>query len=288
MQYVGRKQIFNQWTDRIEHFLNIPKREIGQFSSNKKKLGNIISVAMVQTLSRLNDLKRISDKHGMIIVDECHHMPAKMFRNVITKFNSYYLYGLTSTPERKYNDAKLIFFYLGEILHTIDKNLNATSSNLKVAEAPVKKSPKLIIRETVLNIPFKVKTDNFQILSKIITFDSNRNRQITDDIKKEVNNGLKCLVLTERKEHVEILSYYLKREYEIITLTGDLTDKQRKMKILQIESGNFQILLATGQLIGEGTDFSDLDALFLVYPFTFSGKLTQYIGRIQRGQVIKM
>ena len=138
---------------------------------------------MVQTLSRLNDLKRISDKHGMIIVDECHHMPAKMFRNVITKFNSYYLYGLTSTPERKYNDAKLIFIYPGEILHTIDKNLNATSSNLKVAEAPVKKSPKLIIRETVLNIPFKVKTDNFQILSKIIIFDSNRNRKITDDIK---------------------------------------------------------------------------------------------------------
>lgn len=79
----------------------------------------------------------------------------------------------------------------------------------------------------------------------------------------------------------------MKREYEIITLTGDLTDKQRKIKILQIESGNFQILLATGQLIGEGTYFSDLDALFLVCPFTFSGKLTQYIGRIQRGQVIK-
>ena len=56
-----------------------------------------------------------------------------------------------------------------------------------------------------------------------------------------------------------------------------------KEKIKQVESGNFQILLATGQLIGEGTDFPNLDCLFLVFPFAFQGKLTQYIGRIQRG-----
>ena len=101
--------------------------------------------------------------------------------------------------------------------------------------------------------------------------------------KKEVNKSLKCLILTERKEHVEVLSYYLRKEYEIITLTGDLTQRQRKEKIKQIEAGNFQVLIATGQLIGEGTDFPNLDCLFLVYPFSFSGKLTQYIGRLQRG-----
>jgi len=46
----------------------------------------------------------------------------------------------------------------------------------------------------------------------------------------------------------------------------------------------FQVLIATGQLMGEGTDFPGLNCLFLVYPFSFEGKLTQYIGRIQRGQ----
>jgi len=90
-------------------------------------------------------------------------------------------------------------------------------------------------------------------------------------------------VLTERKEHVEVLGHYLKKDYEIIQLTGDLTTKQCKEKIQQIYDGNFQILLATGQLIGEGTDFPNLDRLFLVFPFAFQGKLTQYIGRIQRG-----
>ncbi len=280
---VHKKQIFNQWLERIEHFLNIPKREIGQLVSNKKKVGDKVTVAMVQTLNKMEDFKEISDKFGIIIVDECHHMPARMFRSVITKFNPYYLYGLTATPERKNNDQELIFIYLGEILHKIDKDFKQEISIDGDKNQTVLTKPKLIIRETNLEVPFKVKTDNFQVLSKIIIFDSNRNNQIIDDIKAEVSKGSKCLVLTERKEHVEVLSYYLKREYEIITLTGDLTDKQRKEKVKQIESGNFQILLATGQLLGEGTDFPNLDCLFLVFPFAFSGKLTQYIGRIQRG-----
>jgi superfamily II DNA or RNA helicase len=281
---VHKKQIFNQWLERIEHFLNIPKREIGQLASNKKKVGDKITVAMVQTLNKMSDFKNIFDKFGIIIVDECHHMPARMFRNVITKFRPYYLYGLTATPERKNNDEELIFIYLGEILHKIsndfDKQAFSKNAKSKISE---KSKTNVIIKGTDLTVPFKVRTDNFQILSKILIFDSARNMQIINDIKSEADKGLKCLILTERKEHVEVLSYYLKREYEIITLTGDLTDKQRREKIKQIESGNFQILLATGQLIGEGTDFPNLDCLFLIYPFAFSGKLTQYIGRIQRG-----
>ena len=272
---VHKKQIFNQWLERVEGFLNIPKKDIGQFVAAKKKIGKKVTVAMVQTLNRLEKLNELTDKFGLVIVDECHHMPAKMFRNIITKLNPYYLYGFTATPERKNNDEKLIYIYLGEVLHTIDANYNQPKNE--------KSKMEVIVRETNLEIPFKVKVDNFQTLYKIISFDSERNRAIIEDIKKETDKGLKCLVLTERKEHVEVLGHYLKKDYEIIQLTGDLTTKQCKEKIQQIYDGNFQILLATGQLIGEGTDFPNLDRLFLVFPFAFQGKLTQYIGRIQRG-----
>jgi hypothetical protein len=272
---VHKKQIFSQWMERIEGFLGIPKKDIGQFVSAKKKIGSKITVAMVQTLSRLENMNDLSGKFGLVIVDECHHMPAKMFRGVITKLNPYYLYGFTATPERKNNDEKLIYIYLGEVLHTINANYNQPKNS--------KSKTEVVVRETNLQIPFKVKADNFQILYKIISFDSERNKNIAEDIKKEADKGQKCLVLTERKEHVEVLSHYLKKDYEIIQLTGDLTAKKRKEKIQQIYDGNFQILLATGQLIGEGSDFPNLDCLFLVYPFAFQGKLTQYIGRIQRG-----
>jgi superfamily II DNA or RNA helicase len=97
--------------------------------------------------------------------------------------------------------------------------------------------------------------------------------------------GLLLLILMERKTHLEVLNLFLKKEFDTLLFTGDLSQKQRTEKITQIESGSFQILLATGQLIGEGTDFPDLDCLFLTFPFAFSGKLTQYIGRLQRGKL---
>ncbi len=280
---VHKRQIFNQWLERIENFLNIPKREIGQFCANKKKLGRRITVAMMQTLLKVEDFNKEygENNFGLVLVDECHHIPAKTFRQVITKFNPYYIYGLTATPKRKNNDEKLIFIYLGAILHEVESNYHIPASS----EINKNKSnTQIIIKNTKIDVPFKVKVDNFQILSKIITFDSERNKIIIGDIKKEIKGGNKCLVLTERKDHVEILNYYLKGEHEIITLTGDLTEKQKKERLKQINTGNFQVLIATGQLIGEGTDFPNLDCLFLVYPFSFEGKLTQYIGRIQRGK----
>ena len=282
---VHKKQIYSQWLQRIENFTIIPKKEIGQICSNKKTVGKKITVAMLQTLVNADDfVKDLGlDNIGLVLVDECHHIPAKTFRKVITKLNPYYLYGFTATPKRKNNDEKLIYIFLGKILHTVSNNFGSQIKN-KEAEPENNTITELVIKNTEIEVPFKVKIDNFQILSKIITFDSNRNQLIIDDIIKEASNGNKCLILTERKEHVEVLSYYLKGQYEIITLTGDLTEKQKSEKLKQIESGNFQILIATGQLIGEGTDFPSLNCLFLVYPFSFEGKLIQYIGRIQRGQ----
>jgi len=281
---VHKKQIYSQWLQRIESFMNIPKREIGQICSSKKMVGDKITVAMLQTMANVeNFVKELGlDKIGLVLVDECHHIPAKTFRKVITKLNPYYLYGFTATPKRKNNDEKLIYIYLGKILHTVGNFTNQVKDDKFELEENIK--IKVIIKNTEIDVPFKVKIDNFQILSKIIVFDSNRNKLIIDDIKKEADSGNKCLILTERKEHVEVLSYYLKGSYEIITLTGELNEKQKNEKLKQIGSGNFQILIATGQLIGEGTDFPSLNRLFLVYPFAFEGKLIQYIGRIQRGQ----
>lgn len=273
---VHRKQIYDQWLERIENFLNIPKKDVGQFVSNKKSVKSPITVAMVQSLARQKDWKELKNSFGLVLVDECHHMPAKMFRDVITKFNSHYLFGLTATPKRKNNDEKLIYAYLGDIVHEVPKDYQTKTSNVqKVA---------ICVRETGLSLPFPVKRTDFQILAKILVFDSERNRLIAEDIVTETKSGKKCLVLTERKEHVEILNFYLKKDFETIALTSDITAKKRKQKENQIASGHFQILIATGQLLGEGSDIRNLDALFLVFPFSFEGKLIQYIGRIERGE----
>ncbi len=269
---VHRKQLLNQWTERVESFLGIPKKEIGIIGQGKAKVGKQITIATIQSLPKLID--EIKDKFGTVILDECHHVPAETFRNTIDGIKCIYLYGLTATPIRKYNDDKLIFAYLGDII-----------AEIKSEQVENHQHTKIIIRNTELNVPYNSKTDHFEILSKILSNDTARNRLIAKDISHELNQGKKAVVITERKEHIEALALLLKPHYETVTLSGDDSENSKKAKWKMLHDGNFQLLITTGQYFGEGSDLPNISTLFLAYPFSFEGKLIQYMGRVQRSEI---
>jgi len=274
---VHRKQLADQWAERIEAFLGIPKREIGKVSQGKIKLGKQITIAMIQSLEKIvgseEGAKHLS-AFGTIIVDECHHVPAETFRHTISKFHASYVYGLTATPFRKYNDGKIIFIHLGDIISEIKTQ--------DISESP---GAKIIVRNSELSIPFNFKTDKFETLSKVLIHDSTRNKLILEDIIAELHKGKKVVVITERKEHIDTLFQYLKQKHESITLSGEDSDASKIAKWKTLKQGNFQVLITTGQYFGEGSDLQKIECLFLVYPFSFEGKLIQYIGRVQRSEI---
>ncbi len=272
-----RKQIAEQWIERIETFLGIPNNEIGKIGQGKNRIGKQITVAMIQSLSK--ELEKTdgivnSKTFGTIIIDECHHIPAETFRSTISKLPCHYLYGLTATPFRKYNDGKLIFIHLGEII-----------SEIKPEEISKASQAKIIIRNTELDIPFNSKTDPFETLSKILIHDSTRNKHILNDVNSELKAGRKVVIITERKEHIDSLYQFLKQSFETIALSGEDSENNRNIKWKTLKDGNYQTLITTGQFFGEGTDLPNANCLFLVYPFSFEGKLVQYIGRVQRSEV---
>ena len=274
---VHRKQLLEQWIERIQAFLGIPINEIGRIGQGKAKLGKNITVAMIQSLGKQLEKQEIEDIHkrfGTIIIDECHHIPAETFRNTISKLTPYYQYGLTATPFRKGNDGKLIFIHLGEII-----------AEIKPQEIENYKKARIIIRNTSLDIPFNPKTDPFEILSKVLVHDSARNKLILNDVTTELNKGGKAVIITERKEHIDALYQFLKQFFETITLSGEDSENSRKTKWKILNEGNYQALITTGQFFGEGTDLQNASSLFLVYPFSFKGKLIQYIGRVQRSEI---
>ncbi len=271
---VHRKQLFDQWIERIQSFLGISEAHIGKIVQGKQKIGTLITVAMIQSLSAIKLDSSLFTSFGTIIVDECHHVPAKTFREVISRLSSYYLFGLTATPIRKGNDERLIFVHIGDVIHEIKNNLH---KNTQLS---------LIVRDTDLFIPFDLKTDNSETLYKALIHDARRNQFITEDIQAELTTGKKVLVLTERKEHIESLQQFLKNKCEVLTLSGDDIGTVRKIKMKQVKNGQFQVLIATGQFLGEGTDITNIQCLVLAFPFSFEGKLIQYIGRVQRSENI--
>ncbi len=274
---VHRKQLLEQWVDRIQAFLGIPKNDIGRIGQGKAKQGKAVTVAMIQSLGKYlekQETDEFAQSFGTIIVDECHHIPAETFRNTISKLPSWYQYGLTATPFRKGNDGKLIFIHLGEII-----------ADIKPQEIEQYKRARIVVRETSLNIPFNSKTDPFEVLSKVLVHDSTRNKLILGDITAELNKGKKAVILTERKEHINALYQFLKQSFETVALSGDDSESSRKTKWKILNSGNYQALITTGQFFGEGTDLQNASCLFLIYPFSFKGKLIQYIGRVQRSEI---
>ena len=272
---VHRKQLLDQWIKRTQTFLGIAKAHIGQYSETKKKLGKQITVGLLQSLARKGDLSELKDKFGTIIVDECHHIPATTFREVIAQLNPKYIYGLTATPKRKHNDEKLIHAYIGDIIARMEV------SDIEPVSSLPHQSPKILIRTTNLLIPFKFTTDHFQLLAKVVCFDTARNQMIIEDILSKVGEGKRLLVLSERKEHLEILAMYLKGKCETIVISGDDSALKRKSKLKQIESGHYRVILSTGQFFGEGIDIQGISCLILAFPFSFEGKLIQYMGRLR-------
>lgn len=270
---VHRKQLAEQWKERINAFLGIPNAEIGTIGQGKLKAKEKITIATIQSLSKVLEKGVLKHQFGTVVVDECHHIPAKTYRTLLAQLPTRYMYGLTATPYRKFSDGKLIFLFLGEIIAELALPQDATKKPLSIR-----------IQETDFDVPFNPKTDQFDVLSKILVHDSARNELILKNVRVELDRRKKVVLLTERREHIESLHQYLKSTYEVITLSGEDSEMSRKTKWLQLQQGHFQVLITTGQLFGEGTDLANLDSLFLCYPFSFEGKLVQYIGRVQRGE----
>ena len=274
---VHRNQLADQWVERIEAFLGIPKQDIGRIGQGKSKIGKQVTIAMIQSLGKelqKSEAEKLVHSFGIIIVDECHHIAAETFKNAVSLFHSYYLYGLTATPFRKNSDDRLISVHLGEVI-----------SEMKSNDKGASEQPEIIIRNTTLDVEFNAKTDRFETLSNILIHDSERNKLILKDVTFQLGTGKRVVILTERKEHIETLQQYLKQSFETVTLSGDDSESSRNAKWKTLTEGNYQVLITTGQFFGEGSDLQNAQCLFLVYPFSFEGKLIQYIGRVQRSEI---
>jgi superfamily II DNA or RNA helicase len=118
-----------------------------------------------------------------------------------------------------------------------------------------------------------------------LTQDTMRNLLIVQDVARETRKekGV-CLVLSDRKAHCEAMQSLLWREYKIGSelLTGDIPKAKRESIVDRLNTGRIKILIATGQLIGEGFDAKQLTTLFLATPIKFSGRVIQYLGRVLR------
>jgi superfamily II DNA or RNA helicase len=277
---VHSKAILHQWLSRLPMFLGIAPEDLGVMRGGKKKPTGIIDVALWQSLIRDDVVDDRVANYGQLIVDECHHVAATEFELIAKDVKARYVLGLSATPVRKGGHHPIIFMQCGPVRYRVSPKELAASRPFEHT---------VIIRRTKFEPIIRDEAQGratIQELYGALARDTARNDLIFDDVVAALEAGRSPLVITERKDHLELLAERLSKFCKnVIVLKGGMSGRGSKAAAAALEAcgdDDERLLLATGRYLGEGFDDARLDTLFLTLPISWRGTLSQYAGRLSR------
>ena len=276
---VHRRQLLDQWLARLGTFLDIGPDKIGVIHGGKRKSNGIIDIALMQSLVRKGVVSDAVADYGHVVVDECHHLSAVSFEAIVRAAKARYVLGLSATVTRKDGHHPIIFMQCGPVRYRV-------TARKQAAERPF--DHKVLLRRTDFRLTRTSPNEKLPIqeICRHLAQDVARNDLVFDDILVALEAGRSPVVITERRDHLDLLAQRLaKFAKNIIVLRGGMGAKQLRAAMASLASipdDQERLLLATGRYLGEGFDDARLDTLFLTMPVSWRGTLAQYVGRLHR------
>ena len=256
---VNKNMLLDQWISRFVDYFGYKKSDIGFLGKSQNRLNGNIDIATMQSL---NNIPELVENYTQVIVDECHHIPALTFEQIVKNFKGKYILGLSATPNRKDELDPILYQQLGNISYEYKK-------------------PKTHInRLLVIKTEFTSSADNYAAIINELVSNEDRNRQIVKTIKENIDR--KILLLSDRIEHLNLLENILKEEkIDFVSVHGSQNKKEQVENMQKVKTSS--LILATSSFFGEGIDFPHLNTIIFATPISFYGRLIQYLGRIGRG-----
>lgn len=304
---VHKKDLVSGWKKDIELcFKN--KADVGLIQGKSRNIGKHITIATVQTLSRMDkdEFNTFIDQFGFVVQDEFHHLGINMF-NIISAFNSKYKIGLSATPKREDGYDFTFKLFLGGIgfkyeYDPKDKDICKVKVITKTARAKYKPfihssgvfnyydySEDQLPRNLVFveDLPYKERprVPFLEIDNNLV---SNRKTKIMvcKDILKEYRQGRSCLALFTQKDHIRqyynYLCMYMPKD-KIMCYYGD-SKEDSSVLMERAESKEVLVTLGTYAKTTEGTNVKSWEVLFLVSSLNNEKNVEQATGRIRRSK----
>lgn len=230
---------------------------------------------MAQSLTRREDLEVITAGYGLVVVDECHHLPAATLERCVRRIPARRWIGLTATPYRQDGLEAIMAMHCGPIRHQITSKA-APGAALRL---------RLVIHDTH-HAPPGTDAQLIHEAFRALVDDRHRTAEICRDVIDALGRSRHCLVLTQWIDHVQRLRDELRLQgFDPLVLQGGMGKKASAAALEALAAPGQRgglLLVATGPYLGEGFDCPRLDTLFLAFPLAYKGRLVQYVGRVLR------
>ncbi|HDM78552.1 MAG TPA: hypothetical protein ENG51_19130, partial [Deltaproteobacteria bacterium] len=266
--------VVKDWERKVRIFLQIDSKDMGIIEDRKYSIGNKITLAHTSGVTK--KIKAIRNKFGLVVIDDCNYCPARFFSNVVSQFNSLYTLGLAGSTTRKDGLSRLMYYYVGDIIHTIDRERVLEDRSLVKADIKV--------RETPFHFPYSSQRD-FPALMESLMQDQERLKLIASDVKREFDNGsTPILVLSGGSLQSQNLSEIL-LTIGIKFRTVDVKASHEELKSVEAEfnKGHIPLLLAPLNVISKSFMPTSVSVLFLITPVYFKGELAEFLKSLNSG-----
>jgi superfamily II DNA or RNA helicase len=294
--------LMHQWYAQIE--AAFPDQEVGLLGGGSRDRTPIL---IATYNSAAIHAQTLGNNYGLIIFDECHHLPTDFFRVIAEEAIAPYRLGLTATPERSDGHHRDLDTLIGKVVYrkTSQELSGAALAQHKVVQIKVKLSAKekerydraIKIRNDFLrqsNISLSSLNGWQMFVKASAKSTAGRRAMLAHREAKEIAAGTegKLRILTELitnhyPEKTLIFTndnatvYRISQEYLIPAITYQTPVKERHNILKCFREGSYKTLVAS-HVLNEGVDVPDAKIAIILSGTGSTREYVQRLGRVLR------
>jgi len=268
---VPKIDLMKQWKDALLKFTNIREQDIGFIQgADCEYVGKKVMIGMVHTLCKDKFPLEFKNYFGFVVTDELHRCGSYTFSKTQGMFTSKYRLGVSATVARQDGMDIVFRLHLGRNEITLKNN---TQPIPKVLVFKYAKSSGVVPRYAASQATYKRAA-----LLNLLAVNADRCDKICS-MAVQLAEGRQVVILSERKKMLALMKKILIDRYNqspdsVGVYIGE-TPQKEKDRVTK----NCRIILASQQMLSEGSDIPTLRALILSTPIT---SVVQPVGRIRR------